>query len=258
MRKPTRLPVAMLVLASCAEALTSRSSRSRLHTPPGLLRLRGGADDAIKDEIVGRLNQCPAFCLLSREKKLVGIDNGEGGHDVAWFIDAAEAQEVLQAATAASPDEGYHLGCTPLGDALLMCNGWPGTEVEYPEYTQEVSYRLRGPREPADEHAPVLEEQLQSQGLASGGWVVPLFCVDEFQTDQMMPFFFTKADLADGWARTGRPDDELPEAPVTMELRLLIAAMRSDASLRRKARVVPSVEAYELSQRIAAAREESE
>ena len=96
----------VLILLICTLASAAR------WTPPLSQRLRGGADEADphKEEIIERLNQCPTFYILDGESKLVALPNEEGGHDVCWFIDADEVQQVLELTIAANPDEGYHLG----------------------------------------------------------------------------------------------------------------------------------------------------
>ena len=59
-----------------------------------------------------------------------------------------------------------------------------------------------------------------------------------------MPFFFSDAELAAGWVRNGRPEEDVPEAPLMMDIRTLVGAMQQDASVRAKAALVTSPEAY--------------
>ena len=67
-----------------------------------------------------------------------------------------------------------------------------------------------------------------------------------------MPFFFSDAELAAGWVRNGRPEEEAPEAPLMMDIRTLVGAMQQDASVRAKAAIVTSPEAYQLASEIIA------
>ena len=50
-----------------------------------------------------------------------------------------------------------------------------------------------------------------------------------------MPFFFSDAELAAGWVRNGRPEEDVPGAPLMMDLRTLVGAMQQDAGVRAKA-----------------------
>ena len=61
-----------------------------------------------------------------------------------------------------------------------------------------------------------------------------------------MPFFFSDAELAAGWVRNGRPEEDVPGAPLMMDLRTLVGAMQQDAGVRAKAALVSSPEAYKL------------
>ena len=67
-----------------------------------------------------------------------------------------------------------------------------------------------------------------------------------------MPFFFSDAELAAGWVRNGRPEEDVPEAPLMMDIRTLVGAMQQDASVRAKAALVTSPEAYKFAGEIIA------
>lgn len=241
--------------ASLVRLETAAAARSS--PPTALARLRGGEDDAGSDdagsdekrEIIARLNEFPAFCILNGEDQLIGLPNEAGGHDVCWYVDAAEAKEILALAVAGNPEDGgLHLGCTPLGNAFLMCHGWPGDEWD--AGAAEAAYKLKGPRAANDAPAPALRERLAAQGFDPGCWTLAVFCHDDFQSDEMMPFFMSAEELRAGWVRNGRPVEDTPGEPMMMDLRLLVAAMRQDAALRAKARLVPTPEAYALSQEL--------
>lgn len=232
--------VALLMGNTTAAYVQGRSS---------FMRIRGGEADEPKekrDEILARLNQFPTFCVCNSEDKVIGIPNGEGGHDVCWFIDAADAKEMLEITVAGNEEEeGLHLGCTPLGSAFAVCNGW----VDTGEADASVRYKLQGKRSLMDQ-APVLREMLQAKGIDAGCWTVPFFSSDDFQTDSVMYFFTSADDLRAGWVRSGRPADEAPEQPLMMDLRILVNAMMQDGGLRFKARLVPTPDAYALSQEL--------
>jgi|EP00908_Phaeocystis_cordata_P018672 hypothetical protein len=195
--------------------------RSRLASSDAdALRLRGGADDdAIRREIHTKLNGCPLFVILSDKGTPVGTRNAEGDIDVLWFVEPAEAKEQLEAIKASdSGIEGLHLGCTPLGDAFEICGGWDTAEAAH------KGRKIQGPAEVVDAASAALVAQLQQQGAEVGHWLLPVFCCDDFQTDTLMPFFFSAEALQAGWVRNGRPEEDAPEHPLMMDIRTLVGA----------------------------------
>lgn len=248
----TRVVLGALALQAATASLATRPFASAR-------RLRGGDAEAETDphreEIIARLNQFPTFCILNGEDQLIGLPNEQGGHDVCWYADPAEAKELLALTQAGNPeDEGLHLGCTPLGNAFLMCGGWPGegddSKGAWSLKSDDARYLLRGLRAGADEAAPTLRSQLEAQGIDCGTWQFACYCHDDFQDEKMMYFFLSVAELQAGWVRNGRPELEVPDEPMMMDLRLLVGAMLKDDDVRAKAQLVPTKEAYLLSQEI--------
>ena len=86
--------------------------------------------------------------------------------------------------------------------------------------------------------------------MAASPWVLPVYCSDTFQTDDMMPFFFSEAEMAAGWVRSGRPADEaMLLLHSVMDLRTLVANMgHTDAMPWSKFQLVTSAKAYQLAQ----------
>ena len=220
-----------------------------------VLALRGGA--LSREEIVSKLNRVPTFAIVDGDDHVLPITT-ESGADICWFIDAAEAKELLELTKAANPDVAVHLAVTPLGEAFVKCNGWPDAEGD--EEEQGASYvggklKLRGTRKVVDANEEALRSQQQAQGIAPGAWVLPVYCHDDFQTPQMMPLFFSAADLQAGWIRSGRAADAVPEDLPVMELRVLVKQMaETDVFDWSIFTFVSSEAAYALAQELIASR----
>ena len=209
-----------VILVASALCLSSATRLTALHGA----RLRGGGDsdepstphDPVRLEIQKKLNGCPCFCILNGEGVQLGVLGEDGELTVGWYTEPAAAKEQLAAMQAGSPDgaEGLHLGCMGLGDIFALCGGWDASEGGVARNERRV---IHGPREVVELAAPMLVEQLAKQGMEPGDWQLPVFCHDDFQTDALMPFFFSADDLARGWARNGR-EAAAPENPLVMDL----------------------------------------
>lgn len=113
--------------------------------------------------------------------------------------------------------------------------------------------KIRGTRAVVEANADALREQQAAQGMTPGAWVLPVYCHDDFQTDRMMPFFFSPLDLAAGWRRSGRDKEAIPEQLAVMELRVLVKQMETtDAFNWDIFQFVSSEEAYMLASEIIA------
>ena len=248
MSAPWRMCIAMVLVGA--------TSASRL---PDVLALRGGA--LTREEIVAKLNRVPTFAIVDGEERVLPITT-ESGADICWFTDAAEAQELLELTKAANPDVAVHLAVTPLGEAFIKCNGWP--DAEDGEEAEGASYvagklKIRGTRKVVDANAEALQQQQRAQGITPGAWVLPVYCHDDFQTPQMMPLFFSAADLQAGWLRSGRAADAVPENLPVMELRVLVKQMaETDVFDWKIFTFVSSEAAYALAQELITSRKEEQ
>ena len=241
---------AALLLSAClcgARMLDASSTRTRAQSP--ILQLRGGQsadDEAVRAECIKKLNSFPMFCVVNSENNVVGLPNDKGGYDVTWYVDLEEAREILNVMIASSDveDPGFKLSCTPLGNAFMICAGL--TEHKSEEHGPQ--YLLKPARSVLTaEVEATLRAQLQQRGLAdeNTGWLLPVFLHDEFQTDALMPIFFSAAGFTQGWINAGRPVDEVPQQPLMMDIRMLMLAMQQDSAMSSKAQPVPSREAYQ-------------
>lgn len=178
-----------------------------------------------RKEIIEKLNTIPTFALLSRDKSVLAISDGEGGECCCWFTDPKDAQQVLKMGIEDQPDGGTHLGVTPLGVAFAVCAGWTVGEGE----KRGVPFKLQGSTAFVNEVAPMLREQLQAQGLEAGTWQLPLFCCDELESPNVLPIFLSRADLVETWVASGRKREDLPENLTVMDLRILVKQMQTDS-----------------------------
>ena len=225
-----------------------------------LLRLRGGG--LSREEIIDKLNKVPTFAIVNDEDQVIPLADQDGSRDVCWFTDAAEAQQLLELTKAANPENAdvLRLAVTPMGQAFLRCGGFDAEEdVEEGQQFLGGTLKLRGPRAIVEANTEALRSQQVAQGIKPGAWVVPIYCHDDFQTEQMMPMFMSPADFASGWKRTGRPQDAVPENLAVMELRVLVKQMeQTDVFNWRIFQFVSSEEAYALAQQLIGERRAAE
>lgn len=182
---------------------------------------------------------------------------------ICFFTDAEEASELLERAKAAHPEaaDKLQLAVTPLGHAFVKCKGFASSDGDGGADDEYLGgeLRLRGPRAVVDSNAEALRSQQTAQGLVPGAWVLPCYCHDDFQTEQMMPFFFSPSDFAAGWVRSGRPEDAVPENLAVMDLRVLVKQMEhTDAFDWSLFQFVSSEGAYALASELLAARRAAE
>ena len=238
-----RVPTFSVVNAQCVTAVAAAK------------RLRGGG--LSKDEIIQKLNRVPTFSVVNAEGQVVPM-RGEDGEadDVCWFTNAAEARELLALTSAAYPEAELRLAVSPLGVVFGLCKGWPPGEADEEETEDEGStytggkLKLRAPRAVLEATGAGLREQLEAQGLEPGDWQMPIYCSDDFQTEAMMPLFFSQDDFAAGWRRAGKPEPP-PENLAVMDLRALVKQMRdTDVFDWKIFTFVSSEEAYALAQEL--------
>lgn len=225
-----------------------------------MLKLRGGA--LSHEEIISKLNRVPTFAIVDGEDNVIPIPTETGEEEVCWFTDAAEAKDLLELTRAANPDVQIHLAVTPLGEAFSKCGGWPDANGEKNEESESRTGRklkLCGPRKVVETNAEALRSQQQAQGIEPGGWVLPIYCSDDFQTDQLMPMFFSTEDLQAGWVRSGRDQITVPENMAVMELRVLVKQMaETDIFNWSIFQFVSSEAAYKLAQELMTERQARE
>jgi len=214
------------------------------HALPLLLRLRGGDDNGLRltrDEIVGKLNAVPTFCVMQEDGSIVSLPDqagADGDECCTWFTDAAEAKHTLRRVCAANPDEdGLHLRCFGLGDALQMCGGWPG-ETSPSDGRQAL--KLQGPSAFRTPVEPQLIQALKQQGLAPGSWRLPVFIGEELAqgtpglggdaegTMARLPVFLSPYDLKAVYERYNVPKHAYAKGPQVMDLRMLVDHMASE------------------------------
>lgn len=194
-----------------------------------LLRLRGGG--LTKDEIIEKLNRVPTFAVVNKDGIVVPMTAADGGADVCWFTDPEEAKETLALTLASHPEAEGHLrlACSPLGVVFDMCKGFPERAQEAKEESTSAylggTLRIVGPRESGSNEA-ALREQQKAQGIEPGAWALATFCHDDFQTENMMPIFFSQEGFRAGWTRSGKPEESVPENLAVMDLRVLVKQMR--------------------------------
>ena len=173
-----------------------------------------------QEAIVRKLNAVPTFCILNGDRNMVGMESEEGGETMVWFIEAAEAKAWLEAAVAANPDLGLHLGVVPLGIAFSFCVGWTPSHFI-------GGLKIQGNSTVVNDVRPMLLQQLEAQGMDPGMWQLPLFCCDELQGESALPVFTSRTTLVEAWVASGRTRETVPDCSV-LDLRLLVQQMQTD------------------------------
>jgi len=209
-----------------------------------MLRLRGGQEGRAlpRKEITAKLNQVPTFFIVDDKGNAVPLPSEDGEPEIVFFIDVAEANTALALLSAGNPEAELRLAVLALG---------AGEESPTLSASRVV---LRGPSEAVEGRGEEVRRQLRQMGLAdlADGWVLPVVCSDDFQTSQMMPLFFSEAELKAGWTRSGKPEAEAELLLTTaMDLRALVVNMaNTDAMPWSRFQLVTSVEAYQLAQKL--------
>ena len=158
----------LLLLSAClcsARVLNDFPKRVRASADT-IQRVRGGtsANEAVRAECIAKLNSFPMFCVVNAEDNVIGVPNKSGGYDVTWYVDLDEAKEMLNLMIASSDEEdpGLKLGCTPLGNAFMICADWTEHKSEQggPQYLLKPARSVMN----ADVEA-TLRSQLSARGL---------------------------------------------------------------------------------------------
>ena len=213
----------MSLVSAVALALLAAPTTARELT--SLTRLRGGK--LSREDIIDKLNKVPTFAICDTESNVVPVCMDGTNQDICWFTDAAEAKHLLELTRAANEDKEFHLAVTPLGLAFVKCHGFEDDDEEESSsdgYLQG-NLKIRGPRKAVEASEAALRSQAAAQGLSDASWVLPVYCHDDFQTDKIMPFFFSTNDFAAGWTRFGKAADACPDNLTVMDLRVLVKQM---------------------------------
>mmetsp|Transcript_85486 Transcript_85486/g.147792 ORF Transcript_85486/g.147792 Transcript_85486/m.147792 type:complete len:440 (+) Transcript_85486:53-1372(+) len=236
---------------SLVELKQSQSSRARWEIPwPWSKKKKEKGATLTHEEIVDKLNAVPTFALVNGAGKIVPLGNADGSRDVCWFISAEEAKMLLELASADHPDEGLHLEVFPLGVAFQYADGWP-TKHRAASGNSSFYLKVRGPRQEVEASEADLRAQLKAYDIDPGNWVLPVYSSPEFQSEGIMPLFFSPDDFVECWIAEGRSTDALPENLRGVDLRLLVSQMLNSKSLNWSIfEFVSSNEAYELSEKL--------
>ena len=204
----------------------------------------------------------PFDCELIRNSSISRYaikSNEDGGEDVCWFVDAAEAKQALEMTLAAHPEakDMLRLACSPLGVVFNICKGFPPVEGEEGENEEETgaaylggNLKIVGSKDSAGSGAALREQQV-AQGMTPSKWNVATFCSDDFQTDNVMPIFFSQSGFAAGWVRSGKTAETVPQNLAVMDLCVLVKQMRdSDVFNWEIFTFVTTPDAYALAQEL--------
>ena len=224
----------LIATAAGAQALTTTTTRawprSAVHSPHSRARPPLCLE---KDEVISRLNAVPVFGVSNGAKQLMSTGDAETGDPViTFYLDVAEAQARLAAASAANPGADVQLMVAPLGRAFTM-------------RPQGMSVRLQ----PSQAAYNGVRESLGFPGAdASSAQLVPLFYSDELKfegspdpsgsSSSMTPFFFTVDEYRAAWVESGQDVNELPGFQLT-DLRSLAYKLEHDADWRSAMLIPP-------------------
>lgn len=213
---------------------------------PAATLVSSKASEALLDsDVMQKLNQVPVFCFLA-DGQVIGVRNDKGEDIVSFHVDADEAREKFAALKEANMGMEVRMGALPLGAALDVCGGWGRKPISDDCQTR----RLCPSPAHVDSYGEMLRQQLIDAGRDPGTWQLPIFMCNEFQTERMIPVFFSREDLAAGWERAGRDKAKLPESILVMDLRVFCEQLQSGMPGADKVQLVSSVEAFNLAQEL--------
>ena len=247
------------------EEVDTSELKSEEETPrgsmPASMPASMSADEPLKavaltrDEIVAKLNHIPTFAIVNDDGQMVGLqDKDSGVFACCWFTDPDEAKALHEATRAANPDKKLKLVVAGMGGAFASCNGFSDNQKETEDLKttddDKVELRLQGTHGLVGNLKPKLLTLLEKQGIDPGCWTLPVFMCEELQSRAICPVFLHPADLAATWAKAGRDPAKLPENLTVMDLRMLVAAMQTDANAWSLIQFVGSAKAAELAMEI--------
>ena len=173
-----------------------------------------------KDEIVAKLNTVPVFVVLNGDENAVSLkDDATDEESIFWHIEPASAKAHLEVIIRESPSvAGLHLGAMSLGVALPLAAGWTGAALQ--SHAGDAG-GATGVLPPTVGHKIVFADEV-------AGVAMPVFLCDQLQTQQALPVFFNRRDLAAAWMKSGRPKEVFTnENLMVIDLRRFIDDMQT-------------------------------
>ena len=194
-----------------------------------------------KKQLLTYLDQVLAFNLVELvDGQQLPVTSPSG--EVVWYLDENDGAEALLARKETHAGQ-LALGCTPLGRAFGLSEGWvtPKGRLPGPMKLQASSAMLKdvaGDIKSADQiFPPSLRKRFNKRTSPLPMWSF----TEPFDDGACMPFFFDRLSMAEYWLdRTGRPREELPKDLVLTDLRVLIVRMLTKAEEWKKIKLVPS------------------
>lgn len=208
-------------------------------------------------EVLSKLDQVYLLNLVATtedgQKQIIPDADGR----LRWFssvLDAKAALQAMQAKMPPVPGFSIRLDFTPLGRAYSLSDKWVDSKKlqgESPPMAIEASSRVlaacgQAAVDSLERSVPgVLRKRNPLQRP------IPLFFLDELQSDRILPFFFSREDLASCWAASGKRVEDLPSQLNVTDLRALVARTLSEENdWLVRLRLVPSREMCELLQMV--------
>ena len=211
-------------------------------------RFRGGADGdepsgaALTDEqITAKLNGVPCFVLMGENGGFVALTpRNEEKRAVCFFTDVAEAKLVLNMTQSANPETPIRLACAGLGNAIKLCNG----EFESPREGFDGNFKIQARSDVVEKVGPKLKEMMAAAGIdvADARWLLPIFICEGLQGPNFLPVFIAPSSIREMWVGSGQ-EGEAPEQFVMLDIRMLVADMKTDRADWSKVTFISTEEA---------------
>jgi len=197
-------------------------------------------------QICEKLDALPSFCIVNASRQFVTLrmqDAATGStEDVCpMWLEPVEAKTALAKAVEQQPNAGLALGTIPMGKAFALSEGWATAEGA-------TRFRLSAHGRMVEELRPMLNKQLEQQGLPTTPHVLPIFFCEELTTDTMMPVFLSRAELVSTWdaaMKAAGKKEPPPKKFTAMDLRILARRMQSGGMDWSIVRFVGTSRAYE-------------
>ena len=200
-------------------------------------------------ELFAALNSVMTFDLRVAEEGSGGTPCASTEGDWVFYLDEQDAVEALQARKQSHPSQ-LAIGCTGLGTALGLSEGWIGSNVQYPMRLQGSKSVLSAfkPSEAGALCPPSIRSQMNKQTTA-----IPMFSLEELAGGRdAAPYFFTRLDMVEYWMeKTGKPEEELPKKVVLTDLRVLAVRMMNVPRDWRTIQIMPTKSSVEWLQAMA-------
>ena len=195
-----------------------------------------------KAEVLTVLDQHMVFNIFSvRDGKSDPCPSVSG--DLVWYFAEADAAAAMEERKNTHPYP-LAMGCTPLGRAFAMTEGWIQTQGKMPPLRLQGSLAdLKEFAEQAKDLCPAVLRRKFNQRTSP----LPIFSIEEIHDESCEPYFFDRQQMVQYWSKkVGGSVEGLAANLVITDLRVLVMRMLTKASDWARITIFPTAGSVQL------------